>query len=132
MADGKDTYSEHAKGSAASFGFGRLPLPVGGRLLGQQASFGLQLLFHQIGQLPLLGEHGEERADELVVVVRPSTVVHHIFTALVDFVLERALASVDLCLHGLQQRQQVVRCERVLFTKSDNHKAVDFPARCCT
>lgn len=101
--------------SAPSLGLGSWA-PFAVRLLGEQATLGLKLLLHQVSQLSLLCQHRQEGADELVVVVRPPAVVHHIFTPLVDFVLECTLACVDLSLNRLQQSQQVMRCKWVLLS----------------
>lgn len=103
------------KTSASSLGLGSgTSFAVG--LFGKQAALGLKLLLNEVSQLSLLGEHGQKCADELVVVVRPPAVVHHIFMPLVDFVLERALAGIDFSFDRLQQSQQVVRRKWMLLS----------------
>lgn len=116
--------------SASSLGLGGgTSFSVG--LFGEEASLGLKLLLHQVGQLPLLRQHRQKRADELVVVVRPSAVVHHIFTPLVNFILERALTDVDLGFDCLQQGQQVVRRKRMLLSQPHHNEPVYISTSCC-
>ena len=62
----------------------------------------------EVTQLTLLGEHGDERGDELVVVVRAAAVVDAVLLPLLVLLADVRLAGVDLEVDVAQQRQEVL------------------------